>query len=296
MIQVKQKIVIDIPKLIGIILIETQKGENKMTMFKFKDGKLTINIQEIADKATEGAIIAKQKATEGAVIAKKKATEALQYTNEKLKERAVDLDDKRYFASQEKVERLERALEKAKLELAQEIEDETGFDNYLKSLYAEAPDEEVDPDPFQGNSFCEDCAAKGTDEVVSEVDKFINKLTAEHWKSEVKKAEAAAQKLVEVTSVIDPLDERVNIRVTVTEGYVLTPGIIIEAVRKYLEDEINALTSLVSLFNGGTFSLNCGTLSLNGKRENYTPEVISALVDLLETHLNVDPKLTLNED
>ena len=88
------------PIMFGIILIETQKGENTMTMFKFKDGKLTINIQEIADKATEGAIIAKKKATEGAVIAKKKATEgaviakkkateALQYTNEKLKDRAI---------------------------------------------------------------------------------------------------------------------------------------------------------------------------------------------------------------
>lgn len=267
-----------------------------MTMFKFKDGKLTINIQEIADKATEGAIIAKKKATEGAVIAKKKATEALQYTNEKLKEKAADLDDKRYFASQEKVERLERALEKAKLELAQEIEDETGFDNFLKSLYASAPSEEDGPDPVQGNSFCEICEAKGKDEVVSEVDKFINKLTAEHWKNESKKAEAAVQKLIEVTSVLDPLDERVNIRVTVAEGYVLKPGIIIEAVRKYLADEMNSLTSLFSLFNGGTLSLNRGTLSLNGKPENYTPEVIFALVDLLETHLKVDPKLTLNED
>ena len=257
-----------------------------MTMFKFKDGKLTINIQKIADKATEGAIIAKKKATEGTIIAKKKATEALQYTNEKLKEKAADLDDKRYFASQEKVERLERALEKAKLELAQEIEDEIGFDNYLKSLYASAPDEEEDLDPFQGNSFCEICKAKGKDEVVSEVDKFINKLTAEHWKNESEKAEAAVQKLIEVTSVVDPLEERVNIRVTVAEGYVLTPGIIIEAVRKHL---MNPLTSLVSVFNGGT-------LSLNGERENYTPEVVFSLVDLLETHLNVDPKLTLNED
>lgn len=257
-----------------------------MTMFKFKDGKLTINIQEIADKATEGAIIAKKKATEGAVIAKKKATEALQYTNEKLKEKAADLDDKRYFASQEKVERLERALEKAKRELAQEIEDETGFDNFLKSLYASAPSEEEDPDPFQGNSFCKDCAAKGEDEEVSEVDKFINKLTAEHWKNESKKAEAAVQKLIEVTSVVDLLGKRVNIRVTVAEGYVLTPNIIIEAVRKYVA---NPLTSRV-------FSFKDGTLSLNGERENYTPEVIFALVDLLETHLNVDPKLTLNED
>lgn len=257
-----------------------------MTMFKFKDGKLTINIQEIADKATEGAIIAKQKATEGAVIAKKKATEALQYTNEKLKEKAAELDDKRYFASQEKVERLERALEKAKLELAQEIEDETGFDNFLKSLYAEAPDEEEDPDPVQGNSFCEICAAKGKDEGVSEVDKFINKLTAEHWENEVKKAEAAAQKLIEVTSDVDLLGKCVNIRVTVAEGYVLTPNIIIEAVRKYVA---NPLTSRVFFFKDGT-------LSLNGERENYTPEVVFALVDLFETHLNVDPKLTLNED
>ena len=276
------------PIMFGIILIETQKGENKMTMFKFKDGKLTINIQEIADKATEGAIIAKKKATEGAVIAKKKATEALQYTNEKLKEKAADLDDKRYFASQEKVERLERALEKAKLELAQEIEDETGFDNYLKSLYASAPAEEEDPDPFQGNSFCKDCAAKGEDEEVSEVDKFINKLTSEYWENEVKNAEAAVQKLIEVTSVVDILGERerVNIQVTVAEGYVLTPNIIIEAVRKYVA---NPLTSRV-------FSFKDGTLSLNGERENYTPEVVFALVDLFETHLNVDPKLTLNED
>ena len=257
-----------------------------MTMFKFKDGKLTINIQEIADKATEGAIIAKKKATEGAVIAKKKATEALQYTNEKLKEKAADRDDKRYFASQEKVERLERALEKAKLKLAQEIEDETGFDNFLKSLYAAAPSEEEDQDSFQGNSFCEICKAKGKDEGVSEVDKFINKLTAEHWKNEVKNAEAAVQKLIEVTSVVDLLGERVSIRVTVAEGYVLTPNIIIEAVRKYVA---NPLTSRV-------FSFKDGTLSLNGERENYTPEVIFALVDLLETHLNVDPKLTLNED
>ena len=260
-----------------------------MTMFKFKDGKLTINIQEIADKATEGAIIAKKKATEGAVIAKKKATEALQYTNEKLKEKAAHRDDKRYFASQEKVERLERALEKAKLELAQEIEDETGFDNFLKSLYASAPSEEEDPDPVQGNSFCEICAAKGKDEGVSEVDKFINKLTAEHWKNEVKNAEAAVQKFIEVTSVVDILGKRVNIQVTVAEGYVLTPDIIIEAVRKYVAGGTNPLTSLVSFFNGGT-------LSLNGERENYTPEVVFSLVDLLETHLNVDPKLTLNED